>query len=214
LTLSQAQQAILGYAPNSYYAQKYRAFEDLYLPHIIEVVNNLPKGSALDVGPGWGTMTYWLSKTGHSVTCLDMIPQGHWMTKDLLTDCSATFVQGDVFDPPKLGPFQLILLSHVLTHLKYRADRAIRNLVRMLASDGVLIACETNALATKTAALYGLNWRLVPEHGTKKSDLPDRSVVVSFTPLSLCDLLFPFFQRVELVQRPEARAIVAVCRLR
>ena len=49
-----------------YFRDHYRAWEQAYLPVVCEYVEDRLPGRALDCGPGWGTMSVWLSARGWS----------------------------------------------------------------------------------------------------------------------------------------------------
>lgn len=188
-----AQRAIVGLAPTPFYAEKYRHGEAHYLPDVIAIVEEFEVGDVLDLGPGWGTMTLWLSRQGFKVTCMDMIPKGTWITDELLRLTGAKFVQADIFAPPTMKKFPIIVMSQVIVHLKHRADRAIRNVADMMTDDGVLVIAEPNFGTGKFSATYGTDWRAVPVDGEGCKDMN----VAGFTAATLQELLEQFFEAVE-----------------
>ncbi|HEY1177245.1 MAG TPA: class I SAM-dependent methyltransferase [Phytomonospora sp.] len=97
-----------------------------------------PSPRCLELGPGGGSIAYWLADRGGSVTAVDIDP-------NLLREHpGVTVVQADVRDelpPEAAGPFDLIHARLLLVHLPTRRDIVAR-LVERLAPGGHLVIGE------------------------------------------------------------------------
>lgn len=193
-----------------YYESLYRKYELDYLPHLIEMIEPLPRRSVLDIGPGWGTMMVLLADRGWDVTVLDCEPLGAYITEELFAGLGAKYITADVFDAPPPGKFSLILCTQVLLHLKYRPDHALRNIARMLDPDGLAIftALKPECYPALKSA-FGPEWRKMPEYGTARA--VSETVTCLLPPDALLDLLHTAFQRVELLSPANSTVMFARC---
>ena len=212
-----AQNMIRYLAPTDYYRNVYVRGEAVYLPEIIkrlERIHHEKLDPVLEIGPGWGTLTLWLSRAGHEIVCLDKAKKGLWMGDELLALTKALYIQGDIFCPPYIitdigKKFQLITMTHVMAHFKGRADRAISNIAWLLRDDGVFIQAEFNREHGKGNRPYGNDWKAVPEYGS--ANAPTESVVVGFTPESMLELLSLSFGVVAVEQTPDGKELISIC---
>lgn len=89
----------------------------------------------LELGPGAGSIAYWLADRGGRVTAVDLDP-------NLLREHpGVTIVQADVRDELPAGPFDLIHARLLLVHLPTRREIVAR-LVERLAPGGHLVIGE------------------------------------------------------------------------
>jgi SAM-dependent methyltransferase len=203
MTLTEAQDLVAAHAPWGGYADTYRALENEYLPHVCAALQHLPPGKAVEVGPGWGTMATWLAGNGWRVTVCDRRPLGAYITGTLLDAAGFAYVHGDIFVEPLEKRADLLLMTQVLPHLKYRPDQAMRNCRAMMKRGGLLLVSAINHEVAPLQAAYGTRWQDVP---TWDSGPPgDESVTVMYTPATLRELLETSFA-VKRVWQPEHSA--------
>ena len=207
MTLTDAQDIVQAHAPKSYYAEYYRACEGDYLPHLCALLEELPAGRALDVGPGWGTMMVWLAARGWEVVVADYVPLGFHITPRLVAVTGARYVQANIFTGPlAYGQFDLITMTQVIPHLKWRPDRALRNCGAMLAEGGQVIVCVLDLLDyADLHATYDARWWTVPEYGDGEPS-PDM-VICMYTQETLLDLLGGVFAEVK-AWKPEGSTVL------
>ena len=203
MTLTEAQDLVAAHAPWSGYAESYRALEADYLPHVCAALRNVKPGVAAEVGPGWGTMATWLSGNGWQVTACDRRPLGAYITEDLLRVAGFAYAHGDIFMGPLATGADLVLMTQVLPHLKYRPDAALCNCRAMLRTGGMTLVSALNNDVAPLQAEYGTRWREVP---TWDSGPPgDESVTVMYNPETLRALLETCFE-VERIWQPSGSA--------
>lgn len=168
MTVAEAQDIVAATAPHPDAYADYRKCEAVYLPHLCAAVfDDLPPGRVLEVGPGWGTTLVWLSSRGWECTGMDIMPRGHWMPEALMSEWGIRYIERDVFEAPRAEQFDLVICTSVISHLKYRVDRALRHLRAMTAPDGTCIVAVLNADDnTHLEAAYGCDWQAVPRWGT------------------------------------------------
>ena len=210
MTLLEAQEIVAAHAPGPYYATDYRAWEDEYLARVCAVVEGLPPGRVLDIGPGWGTMMTWLAGNGWQVEVCDFIPLGHWITPALLDLARAQFHQRDIFmGPLAVGAYDLVLMTQVLTHLKFRPDEVIATCREMLKPGGKLLASVFKGDQAITQAPFGDDWRAVPQYGSAPA-VPDM-VSHIYTLESFRDLLTTSFPAADVWQPEGSPVMFGLC---
>ena len=198
MTLTEAQNIIEAGAPGPYYHDSYRRFEEEYLPTVCAEIALLPPGRALEVGPGWGTTMLWMAAAGWEVEVWDMIPKGVWITDALLQRASATFRCRDIFEGPlQTEAYDLIVMTQVIAHLKFRPDPAIATCRDMLKPGGQLIVTALDPNFAHARSTYN-DWRQVPEFGAGEP-CPDM-VVCLYKTAALEDLLRTSFAEVNVWQ--------------
>jgi len=215
LALAEAQAQIAAICPSDYYQRRYRAMEADYLPVLCELLSDFKSGRALDIGPGWGTMAAWLACRGWEVTLADLVPLGHYITDETLsaierlTGHRPVYVRYDVCDAPLPGePFELVLMSQVLPHLKWRPDRAVRNCAAMTAPNGkgLFLATVLDREAYPKLKPPYKHWREVPEKGHGQPS--PETVVVMYDRAEFRELLYEGFSVVSVQDR---RATSSTC---
>ncbi len=200
LTLTEAQDTIAAGAPGPYYVDSYRAFEVEYLPTVCELVGEQEPGRVLEIGPGWGTTMLWMAEASWQVEVWDMIPQGVWITSELLARTGATFRHRDIFEGPlELEAYDCVVMTQVIAHLKFRADTAVATCKAMLKPGGRLIVTALDPACTECACAYETDWEAVPAYGTAPP-CPDM-VVCLYTRDSLERLLRTSFEQVDVWQK-------------
>jgi len=202
MDLLEAQDTVQANVPvtcfNDYYEKVYRGYEQYYLPWLSERLKNLAPGSALDVGPGWGTIITFLSGLGWNVTAMDDQPLGTYISQFLLDKIGARFVQHDILLAPLEEKFDLVSCTQVLLHLKYRIDRAVRHLAAMLAPGGLAIISALSPDYYKNLkSSYGTEWERMPEYGSGAPPAPD-VVTCMLTQASFANLLGRYFGKVDI----------------
>jgi hypothetical protein len=170
----------------------------------------------LEIGPGWGTMALWLASRGWDVTLADLMPLGHYITEALLeaigeaTGRQPVYFQYDVCgDPIAVGPagdvtpepFRLVLMTQVIPHLKWRPDRAIRNIAAMTAPGGTgeFVATVLDRAAYPHVQPPYRHWRDVPKK-TPQSRPSREMVVCMYDRREFVELLREGFQTASVVR--------------
>jgi len=211
LTLAEAQEIVAAHEPWDGYSTKYRQYEPDYLPRVCEALAGIAPGRSLEVGPGWGTMMVWMAARGWQVEVCDFVALGHWITPELLALAGATFHQRDIFmGPLAFAAYDLVLMTQVLPHLKFRPDDIVRFCAEMLKPEGVLVTSAINAENGNVYSTYGTDWRAVPQWGSAPAGLD--MVTMMFTPETLRELLKECFAEVEITQPAGVATMLAVCK--
>jgi cyclopropane fatty-acyl-phospholipid synthase-like methyltransferase len=181
LTLAQAQDLVACYAPRpyyaeTYYAETYRGYEASYLPEVAARVLALPPGRVIDVGPGWGTMAVLLASHGWAVSVVDFLPLGTFITPSLLDETGIQYhqcaVETDDVLPP-LPPADLLLMTMVFGHLRYRPDNAIRRVSPWLAHDGLFVCANIDTARCPPVAHAYPDWHDMPVPGDGAATVDD-----------------------------------------
>lgn len=105
-----------------------------------------PTASILDVGAAPFVVSEALSQLGHTVTALDLQPERF----ENIHHLSVNLVQGDVEIPEALvfdEKFDVILLSHVIEHLRLDLIGTLLGLKKLLKPNGKLIIETPNLLS-------------------------------------------------------------------
>ena len=140
----------------------------------------------------------WMAAHGWAVEVWDMIPKGVWITDALLQRASAAFRCRDVFEGPlQTEAYDLIVMTQVIAHLKFRPDPAIATCRDMLKPGGQLIVTALDPNFAHARSTYQ-NWRQVPEFGVGEP-CPDM-VVCLYKTAALEDLLRTSFAEVNVWQ--------------
>ena len=180
--------------------------ERYYLPMLCEVLAGMKPGRAIDIGPGWGTMSVWLANHGWRVTAMDRVPLGHYISAEMIfrlqkAGARINYLQRDLFAVAPDIHADLILMSQVIPHLKYRPDIAIRNAARMLRAGGTFLCVTLDREANpRVKPAYGFDWRVAPLPGHRK--VSQETVTMMFDRDSLESLLVASLGPCE-VWRPE-----------
>lgn len=205
-----AQDAVEDLAPRDYYRDQYRGMESVYLPEALQLALGIWPGLVVDVGPGWGTMSVALSRRGWDVHQLDCVDLGTFETQELLDLWDLRYHQcrietGDAL--PELPPADLVLMTMVCGHLRWRPDAAIRNVARYLAPGGTFLTCNIDGARFAIDTAFG-SWRSMPEVGTTPA-VPDLATC-EFTESDYRELLEMCFERVTVFADPRAAILYGV----
>lgn len=172
--LAAAQDYVAARAPRGYYAETYRGGEDLYLPGVAALLRVLPPTRVLDVGPGWGTMAVLLRSWGWEVDVVDCMPVGTFITEALLLETGIRYhhcaLETDLVLPSLAA--DLVLLTMVCGHLRYRPDHALRRVAHWLAPGGVLVCSNIDKRRQPVPCAYA-DWRQMPLLGDPRGTVTD-----------------------------------------
>ena len=213
LDLSAAQDFVAARAPKQYYAETYRGYEALYLPGVVDRTTGLPPGTAIDVGPGWGTMAVLLASRGWAVDVVDFLPVGTFMAQELLDETKITYHQFAVeTEEPflRLGA-DLVLMTMVVGHLRYRPDIAIKRAARWLAPGGLFVCCNIDADRNPPVPHAYPDWRKMPVPGDG-AEIVDDMVTNMMGLDDYWELLGGCFEDVVVEPHPSQAILYGVCR--
>jgi len=209
LTLNEAQDIIAEYAvQGDYYREQYRKMEDSYLPTLCKWFEGRTPGVVCEVGPGHGTMIPWLASRGWRVTVVDIMPRGHWISEELLSRYRTRYVQHDIIEAPLTRQFDVIVMTQVLPHLKYRADRALRNCAKMMKPGAPLISSALDAKLHPYIKTPYAHWCDVPEWGPTVRRCPEM-VVCMFDEANYAELLGTVFAHSRIWRTPNGAVMFA-----
>jgi 2-polyprenyl-3-methyl-5-hydroxy-6-metoxy-1,4-benzoquinol methylase len=212
IEFEKTQELIAEFAPRDNYVEEYRHMEQMYLPALFQSLEALPSGRAIEVGPGWGTTASWLRDGGWSVTVVDLLPVGTFMTQELIDHLGIRYVLHNVEDSPpdnvELGSFDLAIMTQVIPHLVWRPDRALRNARSIVRPGGTLVTSALDrADYPDLEATYGDDWRTVPVWGSTE---PSTDMVkCMYTRASFQDLLNEVFEEFTIWKPPESTVLFA-----
>ncbi len=216
MTLQQAQDYVERLAPGPYYRDSYRGYEADYLQDVIDLV--LPLGSGLrvlEVGPGWGTLAVWMVDRAHQVTVLDQQPVGTYISEQLLRETGIRYVQGaiDEYELPDGvgGQFDLVVMTQVIPHLKWRPDRALFHINTVLSRSGRLVTSALDATCYPHVTPAFQRWQDVPKYKSWLTPVPDVEVCM-YTQETFRGLLETEYGLVRITQRPGSTTMIAECR--
>jgi len=208
-SLTKAQDIIEQFAPNPNYAKKYRGWERDYLPPLCEHLADASPDTALDIGPGWGTMAVWLARRGCGVTVMDFRPPGYYLTEALCLEHGIIYAQADI-ERTHLGErYDLVLMTQVLPHLCWRADQAVVNAAAMLTKDGTFLCSSLNKAGYKDKPVPFANWKDVPR--LDEGPEPEESVKCLYYESDLHELLELSFKAVRIWQPEGCSTMIAEC---
>jgi 2-polyprenyl-3-methyl-5-hydroxy-6-metoxy-1,4-benzoquinol methylase len=151
-----------------YYSEHTNSFKAQYLSKSAEQIHDcwlkhLPlNGQALDIGAGVGRDALWLAKSGFDVIAVEP-SKGLREEGQILTKKSSVHWVNDTL--PELSRvealnlrFDLILLSAVWMHLpSFQRQRAFRELVNLLKSNGTLVISLRHGLSPDERDMYPVN---------------------------------------------------------
>ena len=104
-----------------------------------------PNTRVLEIGCGIGYLTGELSRTGASISAIDISPDLVKIAKENIKAPNVTFKIDNAYNTTFLNnEFDLIVGSSVLHHLDI--DKALSEFYRILKDDGVIIFTEPNML--------------------------------------------------------------------
>lgn len=180
IDLPEAQDIVEAAAPNDYYRTHYRPWEDRYMEHVCAACEDASGSRALDIGPGYGTMPVWLRDRGWEVTAMDMCEMGTFMTPEFCADLEVAYENHNIEVARLSDTFDLIVMTQVLTHLKWNPTGALDNVRDMLQSDGCAVISVTNrdTYPYNMDKVHHTHWRDVPERGSRDEPLPFVTVCV------------------------------------
>lgn len=218
LVLTEAQDVVAQYAPRTYYESRYRQMELDYMPWLCEALATLPAGRVLDIGPGWGTIPVWLRSRGWDVTVLDFVPLDSdegFMGSELCNVAGIRFEQVNIERGRLLEEFDVVLMTQVIPHLRWRPDRAIRNAAKMVGDHGLFIASVLNAGDYPAlVGEYDQSWGAVPEFTRRKEQPSVEDVVVMcmYDEEDFQSLLWTGFSWVQTWQPSKSTTIFGQCK--
>jgi len=169
-TLEEAQQVIAANAANAdYYRQYYMQWEKMWLPQMVEWLSLIDPGHCIDVGPGNGTLAYWLRQMGWHVYLLDNVPLGTFITPEFAQREGLHYYHCSIeTDPelPEIAPVDVMVMGQVIGHLKYNPQPTIARLARQyLKPDGLFFFYNLDCERTSGSYAYE-SWRVMPEPGS------------------------------------------------
>jgi ubiquinone/menaquinone biosynthesis C-methylase UbiE len=106
-------------------------------PAVWSLVDQLPRGRALDAACGTGRHAQHLAALGHEVVGVDLTPEMLARARETVT--GAEFLEADLVDiPAHDGEFDIIVCGLALAHVA-ELDRAVGELARVLRPGGHLV---------------------------------------------------------------------------
>ena len=216
LTLAQAQNITVANAvQGEYYRDHYRPMEEMYLPELCAWFEERgpEPGVVVEVGPGHGSMIPWWGSRGWSVRVIDMMPRGHWISEDFLAAWQARYWERDVFAEVTSfvrGRADVVVMTQVIPHLRWRPDRALRNCAAMLREGGAVVTCVLDADRNPDAHPLWQDWRDMPEWGD--GDENTQTVQCMFDEAAYRDLLESVFADVTIWRTAQGGVLYAEAR--
>lgn len=97
----------------------------------------------LDLGCGTGSLTLLMAQRGHRLTGVDLSPRMIELATRKLSSSGfeVPFMVGDASDPPAAGPFDVVLVRHLMWTLP-APEEALARWLRLLRPDGRLVLVE------------------------------------------------------------------------
>jgi len=162
-SLTEVQDIVATFAPEKYYSETYRPWEQGHLPALCEHLGDWEPRTVLDVGPGWGVMAVWFARQGWEVAVMDGVPQGRYITEDLCAEYGITYHRANIEGASLDQQFRLVTMTQVIPHLRWRPDTAVANVAAMLKPRGTYICSvlDKAIYATNVVPHYA-HWRDVP----------------------------------------------------
>jgi len=151
------------------------------------------------------------------VTVLDQQPVGTYIAEDLLKQTGIRYVQGEVDgyclpdDVFLVGGYDIVVMTQVIPHLKWRPDAAIRNVNRVLSRSGRLITSALDAGCYPHVTPAFPRWQDVPVYESWLAPVPDVEVCM-YTEETFRGLLETEYGLVRITQRPGSTTMLAECR--
>ena len=214
MTLREAQDIVQQHAPTPYYREKYRALEDEYLSLVVEILGGLNPKHLVDVGPGWGTLAVWAWGNGALVDVVDFVDRGTFLTKELCERAHLhyhqVFLETDRHLPPLLG--DVVTMTMVIGHLRYRPDNAIGRAARLLPNAATFVCCNVDKARCPEMVPAYVSWKDMPVPG--EDVFPsDKLVTCTFDEGEYRELLGSCFDEVEVKAAPDVPILTGVCRV-
>jgi len=121
-----------------------RAYQNPWNRALLNLLDHDTPGSVLDCGCGSGDNGRVLAAMGYKVTGVTISPSEQAIAQRF---CHSVIIHDlDEGLPSKLdGPFNVVILSHVLEHLR-QPCRLLADIKRVIASDGLLLVALPNTL--------------------------------------------------------------------
>ena len=225
-SLAECQDWVAAHCHRDYYATTYRAMENDYLPHLCKILEeswSLDPGEydSLEVGPGWGTMAVWLASRGWDVKLADLVPFGHYITRQFVAaleeefDCEVGFRQYDICGEPMdllhTNPGykpDLVLMTQVLPHLKWSPIQAIKNLAAMTHPYGMCVLTALDRTAYPQIIPPYEHWYQVPGSGEPCQE----TVVTMYDEADLKRLVEIGFGDIKVYRPERSSCLFAECR--
>lgn len=216
MNLAECQDWVAAHCHRDYYAAAYRSMENDYLPHLCNLLEGIKPGKSLEVGPGWGTMSVWLAFRDWDVKMIDLVPFGNYITAQFMMAMEREvgreigFRQHDVCGEPIDMTFDLVVMTQVLPHLKWKPFQAVKNLAAMTAPDGLCVVTALDRAAYSDTIPPYEHWYQVPEKGCGE---PSReSVVTMYDQQDLEQLMTIGFDETHVYRPTGSTCLFAECR--
>lgn len=119
----------------------------------------------LDIGSGNGFLSAAMAQAGAHVEGIEISPENVEIARSLHPHPNAIYRVGDATQDPPPGPFDVVVMSNVLEHLRDRAD-LLRRLARSTSAHRFLIRVprsDRNWFVSLRREL-GLDWRMDATH--------------------------------------------------
>lgn len=204
----------------NYYVTHYREYEADYLPALINSLQIVRPGQAVEVGPGWGTMSAWLIGRGWDLLIVDHVSLGQFITQDFLGDLGFIAHQNsqtleylfetDIFNLKSKKIADLVLMTQVIPHLKFRPDVAVKNAASLLKESGAFVCTALDWNCYPDLIPSYKYWRDVPSYLDLRSPC-EATVVTMYTEETFSELLSSVFKHVTIWRPPESTCLFAVC---
>lgn len=204
--LKQVQTIVSQYATD-YYVNTYSKGEKTYYPKVFEVIleETMPC-KALDIGPGWGTGSVWLSLNGYKVTAIDKRARGYYPDSELWDEYSINYLEKDVVAHHIPSKYGLVVMTQVLPHLKWHPSSIIHKVRMSLSENGVFI--YTANIGGDKVSAYA-NWRDVPHYSNDK--MPTEEIVTTYYNYDdLVSLMAEAFEDFTVQQIGETNTLIGV----
>lgn len=212
-TLKECQDLVYKWNGNKYFQDSYRHQEQYYLPDIVKELEGKTFENGLDIGPGYGSLSLWLkiNKITKNQKMLDIMPIDHWIMYDFLQKYSLKFEQKSVFDLNEVEQYDLITMTQVFLHLKFRPDLAVRNIYNALKDGGTFISCILNIdKHPHVDADYYHDWEDIPKYGTAEES--DSMVIFMADIHDYERLLKTYFSDVEVKENSNGLELIGICK--
>jgi len=211
MDFEKAQELASEFAPSKYYDDHYKGMEQMYLPALFDLIEDLPATRILEIGPGWGTTAIWLSDQGHDVTVMDLVPIGEFFPPALAEQYDVTYIHHDIEDSPspegeELEPFDFVIMTQVIHHLSWRPDRAVSHVGQLMKPQARLVASVLDRKSYRRLdCAFGDDWMNVPEwHSTDRN--PD-TIKCMYTKKTFETLLRTEFDNVR-IWKPKRSTVI------
>jgi hypothetical protein len=202
LAIEDAQNIVEAHAPSDYYRTMYRPYERLYLPQLVKMVDAMEPGRLIEIGPGNGTFALWAASNGWQVDTVDSMAVGCFITPEFLLKTGFSYNQCNIETEglPDLEPADLVVMGHVLGHLKYMPIRTLRAIAhKYLKPEGVFLTDNLDEHRQPWITDYAYcRWQDMPTDGPPT----EAQNTCPFVEEELAQLLLLVFNRVEVWPDP------------